>query len=145
MADAIALAEELFNLRSQIEGLKVQADEVETQLLAEMSKGGILEVPGIGVFQARKRKDRKAWRHQEIQSALIARIRSGECRLADPETGELEDDIAMTARAFIATANPAWRTTVLPAWNIDADEFCEVLPGPWTIQLHGELQKGEAV
>lgn len=142
MATAQELATELFQLRSQIEVFKRKADEVEAELLAEMPEKK-LEVPGIGVFESRKATDRKQWQHAELQSTLIAKIRSGEARTVDPETGEIveEDDVALTARVFTATANPSWRVTALKALDINPDEYCFATPGKWSVQFYGQLDE----
>lgn len=135
------LASSLFITRSKIEELKRDAAVLEERLIAEMPDKK-LELFPIGVFERKEKKDRKQWRHAEVQSALIAKIRSGEARQVDDETGEIveEDDVALTARVFTATANPSWRVTALKEMDIDPDEFCSVTSAGFSIVIHDAIE-----
>jgi hypothetical protein len=148
MATAQELAAELYRLRSQIATLQREAGEVEAALVAEMTEKQ-LEIPGLGVFERRRKTDRKAWQHEDIRSALLVKLREGEiepARYADLVNGEIieEDETELAFRVLTECANPSWRVTALKRYDIDPDDFCEVTPGGYSIQFHGELE-GAAV
>jgi hypothetical protein len=140
--EAEKVATELIELRKARKALAEQEAEKEAELVGLMD-GKTLEVPGLGVFEKHAKSSRKAWRHAELQSTLVRKLRNGEVpKKTDPETGEIidEDDIARTARIFTETANPSWRVTALKALDIDPTEYNETTyTGGYTIEFKGTV------
>ena len=143
MATAPEIATELYAIRSQIAALKLREGELADRLAAEMETDR-LEVEGIGVFERRRKADRKAWDHEAVRSALLRRVRTMEPeKSVDLATGEvtLEDPTEQAFRVIFDCARPDWRVRSLRSYDISADEFCQTTYGGYSIQLHGELER----
>jgi hypothetical protein len=143
-ATATDIATELFAVRSEIAALKLRENDLEGRLAAEM-EDNVFEVPSIGVFQRRRKTDRKAWDHEGIYSALLRRLRDlGPGKVTDDETGEIIelDPMEGAFRTLKEGANPSWRVTALRQRGLDPDEFCETTYGGFSIQFVGELDGG---
>jgi hypothetical protein len=142
MATDTEIAEELFAIRSQIAGLKLREGELVDRLAAEMTEDR-LELEGVGVFERRRKADRKQWKHDELKSELIRAVRDGRAKRVDAETGEIvdEDETERAFRVIFECARPEWRVRPLRALSIDPDEFAETTYGGYSIQFTGELDR----
>jgi hypothetical protein len=142
MATATEIASELYAVRSQIAGLRLREGELADRLAAEMTDDR-LELEGVGVFERRRKADRKQWKHDELRSELIRAVRDGRAKNVDAETGEIldEDPTEQAFRVIFDCARPEWRVRPLKALQIDPDEFCATTYGGYSIQLHGELER----
>jgi hypothetical protein len=130
MATATEIATELYAVRSQIAALRLR-------------EGDKLEVEGIGVFERRRKADRKSWNHDELRSELMRAVRDGRAKRVDQETGEIldEDPTEQAFRVIFDCARPEWRVRPLKALQIDPDEYAQVTYGGFSIQIHGELDR----
>jgi hypothetical protein len=143
MATATSIAEELFAVRSQIAGLKLREADLADRLAAEMTEDR-LELEGVGVFERRRKADRKAWDHEAVRSALLRKVRTMEPEKAvDLATGEVtqEDPTEQAFRVIFECARPDWRIRSLRSYDIAADEFCQTTYGGYSIQFIGELER----
>jgi hypothetical protein len=134
MATAPEIASELHAVRSQIAALRLREGELVDELAAEMTEDR-LEVPELGVFERRRKADRKAWDHEGIRRELWKRA---ECSV-DHETGEIESEAEAQVRTVFECARPEWRTTALRKYGIDPNEYAEVTYGGYSIQFTGAL------
>jgi hypothetical protein len=132
--NANELAQELHAVPSQIADLRLREGELVDDLAAEMERDR-LEVPELGVFERRRKTDRKAWDHEGLRRELWKRA---ECNV-DPETGEIETEAEAQVRTIFECARTEWRTTALRKYGIRPDEFCETTYGGYSIQFTGAL------
>lgn len=142
MATAPEIAQELYAIRSQISSLKLREGELVDRLAAEMTEDR-LELEGVGVFERRRKADRKQWNHDELRSELMRAVRDGRAKRVDSETGEIldEDPTQQAFRVIFDCARPDWRVRPLRALDIDPDEYCQSTYGGYSIQLHGALEQ----
>jgi hypothetical protein len=142
MATATEIAQELYATRSQIASLRLREGELVDRLAAEMTEDR-LELEGVGVFERRRKADRKQWNHDELRSELMRAVRDGRTKRVDQETGEIvdEDPTEQAFRVIFDCARPEWRVRPLKALQIDPDEYAQVTYGGYSIQLHGELER----
>jgi hypothetical protein len=142
MATATEIATELYAVRSQIAALRLREGDLADRLSAEMESDK-LEVEGIGVFERRRKADRKSWNHDELRSELMRAVRDGRAKRVDQETGEIldEDPTEQAFRVIFDCARPEWRVRPLKALQIDPDEYAQVTYGGFSIQIHGELDR----
>jgi hypothetical protein len=142
MATATEIAQELYAIRSQIASLKLREGDLVDRLAAEMTEDR-LELEGVGVFERRRKADRKSWNHDELRSELMRAVRDGRAKRVDSETGEIlnEDPTEQAFRVIFDCARPEWRVRPLRALDVDPDEYCQTTYGGWTIQLHGALEQ----
>jgi hypothetical protein len=142
MATSTEIATELHAIRSQIASLKLREGELVDRLAAEMTEDR-LELEGVGVFERRRKADRKQWQHDELKSELIRAVRDGRAKRVDAETGEIidEDPTEQAFRVIFDCARPEWRVRPLKALQIDPDEYAQVTYGGYSIQIHGELER----
>jgi hypothetical protein len=142
MATATEIATELYAVRSEIAALRLREGDLVDRLSAEMESDK-LEVEGIGVFERRRKADRKSWNHDELRSELMRAVRDGRAKRVDQETGEIidEDPTEQAFRVAFDCARPEWRVRPLKALQIDPDEYAQVTYGGYSIQLHGELER----
>jgi hypothetical protein len=143
MATATELASELYAIRSEIAGLRLREAELVDRLAADMESDR-LEVEGYGVFERRRKADRKQWDHDSLKSELLRKVRTLEPqKTMDLATGEvfLEDPTEQAFRIIFDCARPDWRVRPLKALDIDPDEFCATTYGGYSIQIHGELER----
>jgi len=143
MATATEIATELYAVRSEIAALRLREGELVDRLAAEMETDR-LELEDIGVFERRRKADRKSWDHESLRSELLRKVRSLEPqKTMDLATGEVfqEDPTEQAFRIIFDCARPEWRVRPLKALEIDPDEFCQTSYGGYSIQLHGELER----
>jgi hypothetical protein len=115
--------------------------DVADRLAAEMETDTV-EVPEIGVFQRRRKADRKAWDHEQVYSALLRHLhQAGTVKEVDELTGEIRELDPMEAafRLLKACANPTWRVTALRQQGLQPDEFCQTTYSGYSIQFVGAL------
>jgi hypothetical protein len=139
--NAAEIAEELFAVRSQLAGLKLREADLADRLAAEMTEDR-LELEGVGVFERRRKADRKAWDHEGVYSALLRRLHKfGPGEEVDELTGEIRELDPMEAAFLLlkACANPTWRVTALRQQGLDPSEFCETTYSGYSIQFVGAL------
>jgi hypothetical protein len=144
MATATESAQELYAIRSQIASLKLREGELVDRLAAEMTDDR-LELEGVGVFERRRKADRKAWDHEGVYSALLRHLRqAGTVKEVDELTGEIRELDPMEAafRLLKACANPTWRVTALRQQGLQPDEFCQTTYSGYSIQFVGALDGG---
>jgi hypothetical protein len=127
MATSTEIATELYAIRSQIASLKLREGELVDRLAAEMTEDR-LELEGVGVFERRRKADRKSWNHDELRSELMRAVRDGRAKRIDSETGEIidEDPTEQAFRVIFDCARPEWRVRPLKALQIDPDEYAQV-------------------
>jgi hypothetical protein len=142
MATATEIATELYAVRSEIAALRLREGDLVDRLSAEMESDK-LEVEGIGVFERRRKADRKSWNHDELRSELMRAVRDGRAKRVDSETGEIldEDPTEQAFRVIFDCARPEWRVRPLKALQIDPDEYATTTYGGYSIQIHGELER----
>jgi hypothetical protein len=143
MATAQEIATELYAVRSEIAALRLRDSDLVDRLSAEMETDR-LEVEGVGVFERRRKADRKAWDHEAVQSALLRKVRTMEPgKSVDLATGEVtqEDPTEQAFRVIFECARPEWRVRSLRSYDISADEFCQTTYGGYSIQFTGELER----
>jgi hypothetical protein len=142
MATATEIAQELYAIRSQIASLRLREGELVDRLAAEMTEDR-LELEGVGVFERRRKADRKQWNHDELRSELMRAVREGRAKRVDAETGEIidEDPTEQAFRVIFDCARPEWRVRPLKALQIDPNEYAQVTYGGYSIQIHGELER----
>jgi hypothetical protein len=142
MATATEIATELYAVRSEIAALRLREGDLVDRLSAEMESDK-LEVEGIGVFERRRKADRKSWNHDELRSELMRAVHDGRAKRVDSETGEIldEDPTEQAFRVIFDCARPEWRVRPLKALQIDPDEYATTTYGGYSIQIHGELER----
>jgi hypothetical protein len=143
MATATEIATELYAVRSEIAALRLREGELVDRLAAEMENDR-LELEDIGVFERRRKADRKSWDHESLRSELLRKVRSLEPqKTMDLATGEVfqEDPTEQAFRIIFDCARPDWRVRPLRALDIDPDEFAQTTYGGYSIQIHGELER----
>jgi hypothetical protein len=143
MATATEIAKELYAIRSQIASLRLREGELVERLAAEMTEDR-LELEGVGVFERRRKADRKQWDHESLRSELLRKVRTLEPqKTMDLATGEVfqEDPTEQAFRIIFECARPDWRVRPLKALEIDPDEYCSTTYGGYSVQIHGELER----
>jgi len=143
MATAQEIAQELYATRSQIASLRLREGELVDRLAAEMETDR-LELEGVGVFERRRKADRKQWDHESLRSELLRKVRTLEPqKTMDLATGEIifEDPTEQAFRVIFDCARPEWRVRPLRALDIDPDEFAQTTYGGYSIQFTGELER----
>jgi len=99
-----------------------------TQAVAEAMSCREVVVDNVGTFLRHVKKDRTQWEKDDLLRAVL------DSRNVDPRTGEVADETPLDK--VLAVWNlPAPRTTILRQRGIDADEFCHVERGGWTIEV----------
>ena len=83
------------------------------------------EVPGVGVFVLRAKKDRTQWDKDALLRDVL------DSRMVNETTGEIESPL----EKVLAVWNlPAPRVTALRARGLDPDDYCHTEFGGWQIQ-----------
>lgn len=82
----------------------------------------------VGVFVRHVKKDRTQWAKDDLLRAVL------DSRLVDKKTGEVVDESPLDKVVAVWNLG-APRTTALKARGIDADEFCHVEKGGYTIEV----------
>lgn len=132
---AEGVASLLAEVRSVRQALGIRERAIE-DLLADVMLDDTMTLEGVGVFQLRHGKDRKAWQSEQLLSEVIRRS-------LDPEgTGELPPlpEVVERIRAGVFDTAPVtpslgWRVTALKRLGLDPDEWCESTPGRTTVQI----------
>jgi hypothetical protein len=96
----------------------------------------------FGVFERRRRADRKSWDHESLRSELLRKVRTMEPqKTIDLATGEIifEDATEQAFRVIFDCARPEWRVRPLRALDIDPDEYAQTTYGSYSIQFTGSL------
>ena len=143
MATATEIATELYAVRSEIAALRLREGDLVDRLAAEMETDR-LELEGIGVFERRRKADRKSWDHESLRSELLRKVRTLEPqKTMDLATGEIifEDATEQAFRVIFDCARPEWRVRPLRVLDIDPDEYAQTTYGGYSIQIHGELER----
>jgi hypothetical protein len=143
MATATEIATELYATRSEIAALRLREGELVDRLAAEMETDR-LELEGIGVFERRRKADRRSWDHESLRSELLRKVRTMEPqKTMDLATGEIifEDATEQVFRVIFNCARPDWRVRPLRALDIDPDEYAQTTYAGYSIQIHGELDR----
>jgi hypothetical protein len=142
MTTAEELGIELDAIDDEIANLKRRREDVVDRMAAEMPED-LLRVEELGkTFKRRRKADRKAWRHDELRSELLRKVRTLEPqKTMDLATGEIvvEDPTEQAFWVIFESARPEWRINSLRNYDLAADEFCEVTRGGWTIQILDDL------
>lgn len=98
----------------------------------------------VGDFKLERRggKDRRQWQSGSVFNELIARSNiSPEGKVLDP-TAARERLIEAVRACFPLTGSTSWRTRALRTWGIDPDEYAEVSPGVWRVEVHHVTDEG---
>lgn len=108
-------------------------DDIEKHLLSLMDSKRI-EVPGVGLVEAKKAVRRSGWRHAELIPVVVARALDE--RRVDEETGEYEREAEAVARVLRDCISfGAGKVTGLRARGIQPDEFCVEDEAHWSVKL----------
>lgn len=120
--------------------------ETEKQLLAVMGEDKRLEVPGLGVFEAKPEKGRKAWQWDDLCRDLLPLALAE--RRVDEETGEVEGEgeaVLRVLRDCISfSGGKVGRkrkgtdeyVSGLRARGLQPDEYCQEAPEwSWSVAL----------
>jgi hypothetical protein len=89
-------------------------------------------------YEVMRGNERKAWDHQGWQRDLRAAIIEGSNvspNLVDPATGEQVSLVGMMTLAEEAHGSTAPKTTILKRWKVDPDDYCESVPGPYSVKI----------
>ena len=96
-------------------------------------------VEGLGELEIRRATKRTRWRHDELLSAVIARVMDEPATIYDPFTGELlpytQIGHNVTGRLRECVSFGAGKVTGIRAIGLQPDEFCEEEPGAMSVQL----------
>lgn len=136
---AVELATQLAEVRDKIKVLKYLEDQLVTTLAEEMEFDALI-VDGVGVFERRMSRPRKAWDHELIRYDLMRKLPEVP-RLMQPGTGEVESDVETFGRVLFECARPEWRILGLKKYDLDPDDYSETTPGRYNIQItqvHGQ-------
>jgi hypothetical protein len=135
--DDLALVHTLRHVREARQRVTLIERALEDAATRAWTSGaGRLALDGEWVAERRFGKDRKAWKHEDLQRAVVAEAVARAS--VDTVTGEIIEPNATTwavRDALVATANPSWRVTALRELDIDPDEYCASEPGRATIQI----------
>lgn len=131
--DPEACARQVARLHSIASQVKRAIGDAEEHLIACMDGKRQLVASDLRV-EVDKRADRKAWKWDELYSAVLPKIRT-QPRLVH-DSGEFEDDTARAMRYFRSCFSvSAGKVTGLRDLLIDPDEFCEVTPGHLAVRV----------
>lgn len=92
-------------------------------------------------YDVKRGQNRKAWAHDEwkrdVRVAVLARHGAAGV-LVDPDTGEQVDVSTVVAEVQQVHGSTAPRATGLRALGLDPDDYAEVVPGTWGVQVQGD-------
>lgn len=135
--DGIVDRDTLASLLMDLRDLKKQTDEVfkqtEARLLNEAGEKAF-DIPMLGRFEVRKVNKRTGWAHDLLVPVLVQK--ANEERRFNGESGEVEPEghaVARVLRECISFG--AGKVTGLRARQIQADEFCTVEDGGYSVVL----------
>src|SRR5690242_17637887 len=128
----------LVRIRDCRAGLAVLASTLELAV-AQRHGPDKWVVDNVGEVQVRRSVARRAWRHDELIPAVIARIIGEPATIYDPETGELlpyaQIAANITVRLRDCVSFGAGKVTGLRALGLQPDEFCEQDDAHYSVQL----------
>jgi len=119
--------------------------EVEAILARQVGRDGSTPFEGTlpdgRAYKLRKGADRKAWDHAAWQRDVRAQVMSGldDVSLVNVETGEpanlkeLVQPLLEGVQRAHGSAAP--KTTALKPLGLSADDYCETVPGPWSVAV----------
>lgn len=135
--DLDALAPALPTIRALCQDLAALERALEDDV-ARLMPAKTVEVPGVGVLERRKGRDRRAWDWPSLLPLLIRAY-------VDPDgTGEMPDagEVVARMRELIVdvigvTPSKGPKVRPLRELGIDPDEYAETRPGRVSVQIHG--------
>lgn len=137
VADRDYLAHLLADLVEAKRNLARVFDATEKALLA-VSGTKSYEVPNLGMVEVKRKTSYKAWQHDELVKALVARIADEPGIFYDPEAGDRLPPAQMVANAVARlreAMSPSWKVTGIRAFGLDESEFCQVDPQDFSVKL----------
>jgi hypothetical protein len=106
----------------------------------EIDKAG--QLPDGRPYEVRRGKERKAWNYDEWQAAARAAVLRDQLGAADSlpevvntETGESVDLFAIASAVQAVHGAGPPRTTALKGLGLDPADYCEQVPGPWSVNV----------
>lgn len=112
--------------------------EIEALLEAECARrmpSQRVELPGM-VAERKGGKDRKAWRHADLASAVVTGYLTDDDGLIADDDSETAQTARDVERLLLDCAGIAyWKTTALRALGIDPDVYCDSTPGRRTVHI----------
>lgn len=130
--DPNQLAQILAGIRDIKRQVSAVYDDCERLLLSRMDEKK-LEVPGLGLVEAKRRIKRTQWDNDSLTKHVVALALDE--RLLDEATGEFEREADAVARVLGECARPSWRVTPLRARGLQIDEFCREEEDGWSVSL----------
>lgn len=130
-----------------IQDYRASLARTEAYLTRELGRAmgaGTVTLPSGALGEVRKSADRKAWKHTEWQHDVRLKVSeailpSGADAVVDPESGETFhlSSMLFSAMERVQAAHGAGapKVTTLKALGLDVADYCEVNPGPWSIQI----------
>lgn len=94
-------------------------------------------VAGIGECKIHSGSRRDQWDNDNLLTAMAHTIAGEMPVLADPEQGEVVNNVTLVATIlamFTAAATPKWKVTGLRAVHIDPVDYCHVTYGRKTVE-----------
>lgn len=112
----------------------------EEAALAAMLTEDVTTVSGDGYEAIRHSGDsRKEWRSQDLAGDLVNTLASFQRRRHPEVDASVVNQITSeTAWNLLAAGRIEWRTTVLPRYGINADDYCKREPGMASIEIKGQ-------
>jgi hypothetical protein len=80
------------------------------------------ELPGVGMVEVKRSKDRKAWDHEALKSRWLNAYTAS-------TGGEVTDPAEVRDALLNVVSIAGWKVTGLRELDIDADDYCSSLPG----------------
>jgi hypothetical protein len=112
----------------------------EEAAIAGMLNDGATQVAGKGYEAVLHSGDsRKEWRSQDLAGALVNTL-SGFQRRRHPDIDASKVDAIVTETAWnlLTAGRMEWRTSKLPRYGIDPNDYCKREPGMATIEIKGD-------
>jgi hypothetical protein len=86
------------------------------------------EIPGVGVVEVRRSRNRRAWQHEQLRSAWLNEYLSR-------NGGEAPDPFTVVADFLKVASINGWKVTGLREYGLEADDWCDSEPGTPTVQV----------
>jgi hypothetical protein len=107
------------------------------------SRSGVLTDGRL--FEVHRTSNRKTWQHDAWQHDARQAVVTGahvSAELADPSTGALVNvyDLLTAVQAFHGATAP--KVTALRAAGLDPDDYCETVPGRWSVTVADPTTEG---
>ena len=147
-AEVDAIAWHYLNLLPAKKAFAELMDEM-VRMLAEAApwSGRMWEPEGLPVLQLHQGKERKSFRWDELRGYLERTVLDpeGSGGRPAPEVAEAVEEafsLLFAVAPLTGSTSPRVRALrpVLEVFGREVDEFCEVKPGRWSIEVHGEVQ-----